>query len=332
MKKFTAIGLAILFVFFFFSSCAKKAGAPKAGSAKAEDMLSLVPKEARGVIVVDVNRIMNTEAVDKAIRENKDYQKYQEVVKEIGIDPQKDVYFFVGAMMGDFTQKSEDGVALVNLKYNKDLLLAKIQKERGELAKAEYNGFTIYQAPQTEEKKPVSGTFLDDSNIIVGTDYAVKKVIDVYQKKAENVWKSETLPALLKGMNTTAMVWGAFSIPPDALKQAASQNRMLVTFSDIRSVIMSFDYKNKNILAEIKALSPDAEKNKQMAAVLTGFKALGAGAAEKEPMLGELLNKIEISSAADHIKINASIPEELLKSLSEKVKVQKGQAEKEKEN
>ncbi len=327
MKKFTAIGLSVLFALFFVASCAKKPAAPKAGAAKANDMLSLLPKESAGVIVIDVNRIMTTESVDKAIKENKDYQKYQEFVQETGIDPQKDVFFFVGAMTGDLSQGAKDGVAVVNLKYDKDKLLAKIQKERGELAKAEYNGFTIYQAAGAGEQKPVSGAFLDDSNIIFGTDSAVKRVIDVYQKKAENIWKSASLPALLKGMNTDAMVWGGFAVPAEALKKAASQNPMLGAFADIQSIIISFDYKNQNVLAEIKAMCPDEAKTKKMADALNGFKALGAGVAAKEPLVGELLNKIEISSSADHVKINASIPEELIKSLSEKVKVEKPQPE-----
>jgi hypothetical protein len=69
-----------------------------------------------------------------------------------------------------------------------------------------------------------------------------------------------------------------------------------------------------------------------MAAALNGFKALGAGAAAKEPLLGELLNKIEISSEADHVKINASIPEELLRNLSEKLKGEKAKPETEKQD
>lgn len=329
MKKYAAIGLVLLFTFFSLMSCAKKPAAPKAGSAKAEDMLSLLPKEAKGVIIVDVHRIMQTEAAGKMIKDDKNYQKYQQFVQETGLDPQKDVYFFVGGMMGDFSPNAQDGVALVNLKYNKDLLLTKLQKEGGELTKTEYNGFTIYQAAQRDDKKPVSGAFLDDSNIILGTDYAIKKVIDIYQKKADNIWQNEELRALLKGMNTTAMVWGGFNIPPEAMKQGASQNPMLSTFAGIKSIIMSFDYQDKSVLTEIKAMCPDETKNKQMADALNGFKALGAGLSSKEPLVGELLNKIEISSAADHVKISANIPEELIQSLSQKMKVQKSETENE---
>lgn len=326
MKKKAAILFALLLVVFGLSSCAK-ATAPKAGSAKATDMLSLLPSESKGVVVIDIHRIMQTDSAAKAIAESENKAKYDEFVQTAGVDPQKDVYYFVGAVLGDFGQKEMDGVGLVNLKYEKDKLLAVLQKERGEMTTADYSGYTIYTAAATGEKKPVSGVFLDESNILFGSDAAVKKVIDVHQKKADNVWKNENVAALLKGMNTAAIVWGGFSIPPDTMKQASSQNPMLGAFSDIRSIIMSFDYKDKNVLAEIKALSPDEAKNKQMADALNGFKALGAGAAAKEPLVGELLNKIEIASASDHVKISANIPEALIQSLSQKMKAKKPQGE-----
>jgi hypothetical protein len=323
VKKSLSLFLIIFLSCLLVMSCGKKAASPKAGSAKGEDMLALFPKDTRGLIVIDVHRIMQTEAAIKATQEGEGAKKYQEFILQTGIDPQKDVFFFAGAMMGDLSQKNPDAAAIINLKYDKAKILAEVQKKRGQLTTADYNGVTIYQAPPGEDNKPFAGVFLDESNILVGSDPAVKKVIDVYQKKAENVWKNEQMPVLLKGMNTSAMVWGGLVIPPDALKQAASQNPMLGSFSDIRSVVLSFDFKDNNLLVEIKALSPDAAKNKQMADALNGFKALGAGAAAKEPLVGDVLNKIDISSAADHVKISASIPNELLQSLGQKMKAKK---------
>ncbi|HUU38172.1 MAG TPA: DUF3352 domain-containing protein [Candidatus Desulfaltia sp.] len=326
MKRIAASALAIVFVLVGLMSCSK-ATAPKAGSAKATDMLSLLPVEAKGAVVVDVQRIMQNEFVQKSIAENEDKAKYDEFVQTTGIDPQQDIFFFVAAMMGDIGQKEPDGAGLVNLRYNKDKVLALAKKEGGELGQEEYSGLTVYRVAAGEDKKPMSFVFLDESNILLGTDTAVRKVIDVYQKKADNIWKSEDMSTLLKGMSTTAMVWGGFAIPPDAMKQASSQNPMLSAFSDIRSIVLSFDYKDKNFLAEIKALSPDAAKNKQMGDALNGFKALGAGAAAQEPLFGEVLNRIEISSATDHVRIAANLSEELIKSLGEKMKPKKPKAE-----
>jgi hypothetical protein len=326
MRKKTVVLLALLLVAFGFSACGK-ATAPKAGSAKASDLLDLLPAESKGVVVVDVHRVMQTEAVGKAIAESKDKAKYDEFVQTTGINPQNDIFYFVGAAMGDLGQKDMDGVALVNMKYEKEKLLALMKKEGGEMSTEEYGGLTLYTGTPKEEKAPVSAVFLDESNILFGTSPAVKKAIDVRQKKADNVWKNPQISTLLKGMNTNAMFWAGFAVPADKLKQASSQNPMLGPFSNINALVLSFDYKDKNILAEIKAMSPGEATNKQMADALNGFKALGAGAAAKEPLFGEVLNKIEISSAPDHVKISANLPESLIESLGQKMKAGKAQEE-----
>ena len=326
MKRIAVIALASVFVLISLISCGK-ATAPKAGSAKAPDMLSLLPVDANGAVIVDVHRIMQIEFVKKSIAENEDKAKYDEFVQATGINPEQDIFFFVGAIMGQIGQKEPDGAGLVNLRYDKEKILALAQKEGGELSEGEYGGITVYQTAAGEDKKPMSFVFLDDSNILLGSDDAVKKIIDVYQKKSDNIWKNENIAPLLKGMNSEAMVWGGFSIPPDTMKEASSQNPMLGAFSDIRSMVISFDYKDKNLLAEIKAMSPDPEKNKQMANALNGFKALGAGAAAEEPLVGEALDSIEITSEDDHVKISAKLAEELIKSLGEKIKPKKSDAE-----
>lgn len=62
-------------------------------------------------------------------------------------------------------------------------------------------------------------------------------------------------------------------------------------------------------------MSDNEENNKKIADALNGFKALGGMVAAQKPELGELLNKIEISSTTDHVKIYCSLPEELLNKL-----------------
>ena len=91
---------------------------------------------------------------------------------------------------------------------------------------------------------------------------------------------------------------------------------MMSSLEGIKAMTMFFDYRDKSFLLEIKASGGEATKNKQLADMLTGFKALGAGAAAKNPDVGELLNRIEISSGADFVKINAGLPEDILQRLS----------------
>lgn len=95
---------------------------------------------------------------------------------------------------------------------------------------------------------------------------------------------------------------------------------MLSSLEGVHSVLIAFDYKNKAIEAEIKALNKDEQKNKQIADFLTGLKAMGGMAGSDKPSLGELMNKIVVASGADYVSVTANIPEELLTKLGAEFK------------
>ena len=199
-----------------FAACTK-VGPPTAGSAKAEDMLTLLPKETTGVILIDVNRALNTEVMSKALKEGENAQKYQETIKKLGIDPQKDVYFVAIGLTGSFSGGATSGVGVLNLKYSKDALLAKMKEEGAKFTEGVYEGVSTITVVEDEkfdsgreegrnaekrkaEKKPrrlksrpcrrpekvMIGAFLDASNIAIGPEKEVKAVIDVLKKKGEN--------------------------------------------------------------------------------------------------------------------------------------------------
>jgi len=315
MKKLSTITIILALIFFSFVSCGKKVTAPKAGSASANDMLNFVPVEAKGVIMIDFHRAMSTEIARKAIEEDKNYKKYQEFVNKTGVDPQKDVYFVTVAVTEAMEKGKTKGSAIINLKYNKENLLSLIKQQEGELTEEDYNGFTIYSSKKEDEGGCFS--FLDDSNAVVGNEAGVKSVIDVLLKKKDNVFKNQALSSLMAKTNKEAMLWGAFIISPQAIEKITSQNPMLSNLKAVDAAILYFDYQNKNIMAEIKVMSSDEQKNQQIADLLNGVKAMGGMAAAKKPEIGEFINKIEISSAPDHVKVYAKIPEELINKLKE---------------
>ncbi len=354
MKKLAMFGIVLTMVVGAFVACGPKAGAPAAGAATAEDMVRMFPKEALGLLVIDVNRAMQTEAAQKMIANKDSAPKYQEFVKETGIDPQKDVYFLAGALIGNIDKP--EGTIILNAKFNKDALLAKIKEKGGELKESVYEGVTIYEihppvktalpeeskAPEAqgqEEAKPVEpqaeqppaekveapekpgyGAFLSDSNIALGTEAGVKDVIDVLKGKKENVFKNAELAKLIKESNKKAMLWAALNVPPEAVKKMTESNPMLASLAGVNSLLLSFDYRDKAVQAEIKLMGGDAAKNKQIADFLTGMKALGGMAGSSKPSVGELMNKIEITSGPDFVSVKADIPEDLLNKLGEEAK------------
>lgn len=328
MKKLTTIGIAFVFFFFSFTSCGKKPAAPKAGVASVDDMLSLIPDDAMGVIFVNFHGAMSTEIANKTIQEDKNYQKYQEFMEKTGIDPQKDVYFITVAVIEGMEKEKAKAAAIINLKYDKEKLLTlakeKAEEEDHEILEEDYNGVTIYSWTQ-EKEKPPNFVFLDNSNIIAGDKIGVRSCLDVIQKRKENVFNNKELTDLIEKTEKEAMLWGAILIPPEAMSEAAAQNPMLSNLKAVQATSMSFNYKNKNLIAEIKVMSSDETKNQQIADLLNGVKAMGGMVSAKKPEVGELINKIEITSTPDHVKIYANIPEELINKLKEMEKEEEGE-------
>ena len=325
MKKFTAIGIVIILALLSFISCEKKPEAPSSGAAQTNDMLSLLPADALGVLFIDFHRIMSIEAVDEMIKEEEDKednQKYQEFIEKTGIDPQEDIYSIAAsAAMGEGKEIKTVSV-VINLKYNRETLFPLIKEnmeEEEELTENEYNGFTIYTT-KTEEKNEASFAFLNDSYIGLGNEEGVKAVIDVLQKKRENVFKNDSLAALLVDANKGALLWGAAAIPPEIKEEMTDASPMLKDIEAINAVSLSFDYKNKSFIAEIKLLTGDPDKSQQIADSLNGLKMMGSMIQIQDFNMGEVLDNIEITAGPDHVKIYASFPEELLDKLKEKEK------------
>lgn len=329
MRKIISIGMAISLVFLFFVSCEKKAVAPKAGKAKAEDMLRLIPKEVMAVFFVDLHRVLTMEPVDKSFKEEKSQHKLQEFIQKTGIDPQKDIFFAAGALTKEVDNPNPEMVGIINLKYNKETLLARIKEEMGkkpeekkELLEAKYGNFTIY-SEKSEQGGGVDFCFLDDSNIIVGDENKVKSVIDVIEKKTENVLKNEALSKLLETTNKEAMFWAALHLPPEMVNAIIAENPNLSDLAAINAACLNFDYTNKAVSGEIKVISTDPTKNKQVAEFLNGIRALGGLMTANDPDATEVINRIEISSGEDHVKIYVNIPEELLDRMGKKLPIKK---------
>jgi len=84
---------------------------------------------------------------------------------------------------------------------------------------------------------------------------------------------------------------------------------------------LNFDYTGKDIKVEIMAEGGDGEKNKNIADMLNGLKALGAMAAGEKPEIGELMNSISISSSDEHVKLDAKLSLDLLTKLKSEIPV-----------
>ncbi len=317
MKKTVVCVLSIVALTLSFAAC-QKAGIPVAGSAKAEDMLTLIPKTAQGVFVIDVHRGMNIPFVDKAVKTGEDAAKYQEFIAKIGVDPQKDVYYAaigISQAPGAEGKPQPEIAAVLNLKYDQAKTAAAIKEKSPAYQEMTHEGVTYFTVPD-EGEKPMFGAYLDASNIAVGTETGVKSIIDVMKGKAEAVVKNAEFMKQIKAVNKTALVWSVFLFTPEQVKQMSESTPMISGLESLQAMSLFVDDKNKGLQVEIKALMPDAAKAKEIADMLTGFKALGSMGAGEKPEIGELMNKIDISSGPEGVKIYIDLPEALMDKLA----------------
>ncbi|UCE21902.1 MAG: hypothetical protein JSV46_06725, partial [Candidatus Aminicenantes bacterium] len=140
MKKFTVTAIAAIFAIFFLISCQGGPFGKAAGSAQADDMLRLLPKDMDAVFFINVQGILTIESVNKLITDKTEdvdferYSDYQKLIDMAGLDFKKDIYYVAAAMKGGMGNQDEWVVAVVNLKYDKDLLLSYIRAKNEEEA------------------------------------------------------------------------------------------------------------------------------------------------------------------------------------------------------
>lgn len=337
MKKITVTALAVIFALFSLMTCEKGLLGP-AGPAQAEEMLRLLPQDLDAVFFIDVQRILTIETIDKLVNEKmeedefEEFTDYQKFVEMTGIDLKKDVHFVTVAMKQPAETKDEWAVGIVNLEYDTESLLsfikAKNEETGSKLTEEEYSGFTVYT--HTEKDEEASFAFIDDSHIVGGDIDLVKSVIDVLQNKKESVLKNEEFSALFKDTDKKALFWGGVIIPPEATAKLIEEVPMAGNFESIQAVSLSFDYRKKTIMAEIKLTSSDPISNQEIADNLIGLKEMGAMITIQDFNFSEVLDRIDITAAPDHVRIYASYPDDFFNDFLSKFTLKETEEKEEK--
>ena len=317
MKKATLFVLAV-FMTAVFSSCTPATGV-KSGAAAGEALIKMFPKSSTGVIGLDVQRLMGTEAVAKALQEPKAKEKYDEFVKMSGIDPMKDISYVGIGGYGALSAPAFEGGAIISLKYDKAKLQSLIKEKAPESKEELYNGVTVYSNIDGtgKAKQTTRAAFLDAGHIIIGSEQGVKAIIDVHQKKAESLAKNADMTGILKKVDKSGLLWGAFTVSPELIKKGVAANPQLKVLEGITGVILSYDDKLNNVVADIRTVGGTKEQNANLASTLNGFKAMGAMFAAKEPVVGEFLNGISITSGEDFTDLKINLSRETMVKIGE---------------
>jgi len=356
MKKVAAIGLALTFVVFGLAAC-KKASSPADKILTLLPMTTqgvIVIDIKRAMTLEFVSKAIkdpkNSEKYAEFIKETGINPEKDIHALAIGVSGELKEGKTAGSGAGiisltynketlmakikkeapGLTEQTYDGITMFSLK---ELREAAEEKAEGVEAKEEPEAKEAVVAKEEKEKEeaeakeetekaepakpPMFAAFLDATTIAVGSEAGVKAVIDVFHKKADNLYKNAELAALIKKANKGALLWSTFAFPPEMMKDVASKNPMAADLEAVKALTIYVDFKNKGFQLEIKGIGGDADKNKKLAETLTGLKALGGLAGGEKPEVGELLNKIEVTSDAAQVKIYVNIPQDLMDKLSD---------------
>lgn len=324
MKKKKII-LFILSLALIFSFGCKKTVAPKAGEVslnyedELDNILDIIPMQVEGMVFLNVQKVANTRLFDKVITmESEKTKNYQKFITESGIDPKKDIYFLVEATTNKFVPKEKtDVVIVVNLKYNKNLVLANLKKE-GLDKEEDYRSITIYSKID-EKNKESKIAFLNESYIAFGDENLLKAVIDLSQGSGENIYKKEKLMTILKDIDQEAFLWGGYLIPKEVMEEAMVKNPLIEKFESVEAVSFFVNYDNLDYFCQINLVSKDEAKNKQIVDFLNLAKTMYSMGIKKDTDVKELVNNINFSVEPPGIKIVFKLSEDLSIRIIEKL-------------
>jgi hypothetical protein len=324
MKK-KVLALTLVFVVLLLVPACKKKAPGQVGS---EAMLAMVPEGPVMLMAFNFQQFAALNLFDKMIKEDwqknakagKVFKDYPDFVAKTGVDLQKDVYTVVGAIYGDLGGKNPEGIGIVNMKYDPDKLLAVLKQNQVFTAEEKYRGLNIYTLKNEDASKDMRLAFLGKSSIIFGTPLQVKKTLDLNLDKGKSVLQTASLMKYVDKLDKNSMFWLAIGNIPDKIKNAPAGGMMPVDLSKAEAFTAFMDYKGKTFSGEFRLISYNEAGNKQIADMLNGLKSLGAMGSAKDPDLAQLLNSIQLGSAADHIKLTFSLSEELMNKMSAKAK------------
>ncbi|MDI6845866.1 MAG: hypothetical protein QME28_06985 [Candidatus Saccharicenans sp.] len=299
------------------SSCSRAPEVPVAGKAVAQDMLTLLPADTSAFLVADWNRLMNLKIVEKVLSETGELEGYRKKA-EAFVNLKNDVFLIAVAIIGDINRPAENAVLLANLKYDRSKLLPSENQEDSTLEF--YQDLPYFPFIEIEESAVACLAFLDGSNIAIGSEKAVKKIIDVYRGNIPDLYSNKQIKPFLKDLNMNSLTFSWLTFPPGLMEAESGENPALKLLTKVRHVSSFTHYRQQSYQLEIKIYAGAQADLKQIADTLLGLKALGLGLSGEIPEISQALNSLEITLSQRYVKIYINLREELLENFKKILK------------
>ena len=302
------------------SGCGEKAPT----SAGGENLFSLLPDNATGVVYMNFEALVKLELFDKMVKEGekkkvdkpgKIFKDYQDFVDRTGIDAKKDIHAIAIGLLGKIGSGSEPDVAVVaHLDYNKDKLIKVFKEAETKSAEGDYKGITTLKGID-EHGKDFMLAFVNENIIAGGKIDGVKKVVDLSKGEGQNILTNAKLKSYIEKFKSGAIASFVIDYPEEG-KKVQETPMFKADLSKAEVIFGQIDYTGSAWEGEIAVVCPNEEGNKQLVNALNGLKGM---AAMGGPEVAELVNNINLSASADQITLTFNITDELVDKLRKKM-------------
>lgn len=296
----------------------------------AQDLLSVLPQDAMVVIDIHVGKLLANPEVRKAADEQAAKARaagapgVEEFVKNVGIDPMKDLQEIVVLVPfpGPGGQAPEGGLTLLKGTFEEAKVLAVLEKSEdfkkdGKIDK--FEGLTAIRI----EGKATFAVFAAPDTLAIGTEPYLKKMVAIKAGKEKGIRDLPAFAEVLKRAKTDAGVWAAGLIPAD-LQARLAQNASgtpFVAFAGITNVLAAVEFG-----ADLEiAVHLGADKPETAGAIATALQgiipSMKATGGQMPPDLIKILDAIQVKAegpvASLLLKYNLAKLQEVLGKLTE---------------
>jgi len=246
------------------------------------------------------------------------FRQFERFLTSAGVDPNAQVdELSWGAINSKSNGEEVVGVALGSFDPNSSEARFKQQK----LPMFDLQGYHLYAFGSGSGPGDILFTFIDSNTAAFGHRKALEELIDVRTGAAESLLTNDLIFPLINEANGSGVVWGVFDkeyshmVMQQLIPQASQFPQAVAMINRIKAMMFTAKA-DDGVEADFQAqcASPD-DANLLSAAIQAGLMYRRYQEAQSQPDLAGALDRVQVSSSGDRLKVDAPVSQDQLLGL-----------------
>lgn len=317
MKKVISV-FAVLMMALLLSQCS--GDRPQALTGDMNRYLSMMPDQA-GLAYMNVASLRDTDFYREftdSMDIHMENRELREIMEATGFDIRRDINEIYISFAASEQRRNASALVVVVGKYDPDKIMdyIKDKDEEHRLASEDHNGFTIYSGDNHRNEGVFS--FADNNHIVAGNEAQVKQWLDNFKSGNGNSANSDRVKAIKykNGMWVSLDADEMVDEIMDEFGKNMPMNRM-GALEKIEKLNLSMHVK-KDIRMDGSGIFADAENAELFHDALKGMLATVKLAVSQDRDAVDVINKIEISTKGNQVRIDASLSRQDIEKLKQR--------------